>query len=58
MLCDDVFCANCSILITPVQLRQKIDAGEDILIRDVRHTLDIKANPYIILAPYTFPRNL
>jgi membrane protein DedA with SNARE-associated domain/rhodanese-related sulfurtransferase len=34
--------------ITPVQLKQKIDAGEDILILDVRHALDFEADPYII----------
>jgi membrane protein DedA with SNARE-associated domain/rhodanese-related sulfurtransferase len=34
--------------ITPVQLKQKIDAGEDVLILDVRHALDIEADPYII----------
>jgi rhodanese-related sulfurtransferase len=34
--------------ITPIQLKQKIDAGEDILILDVRHALDFEADPYII----------
>jgi len=34
--------------ITPVQLKQKIDAGDEILILDVRHALDIEADPYII----------
>ena len=34
--------------ITPVQLKQKIDSGEDVLILDVRHALDIEADPYSI----------
>ena len=37
-----------SARITPVQLKQKIDAGEDIIILDVRHALDFEADPYII----------
>ena len=44
--------------ITPVQLKQKIDAGEDILILDVRRTLDIEDDPTLFLVPYTFPWNL
>lgn len=44
--------------ITPMQLKQKIDAREDILILDVRHALDIEADPYIIPGAYTFLWNL
>jgi membrane protein DedA with SNARE-associated domain len=34
--------------ITPDALKQKIDAGENILIIDVRHSLDFEADPYVI----------
>ena len=44
-----------SARITPVQLKQKIDAGEDILILDVRHSLDFEADPYIIPGALHFP---
>ena len=41
--------------ITPVQLKQKIDSGEDVLILDVRHALDIEADPYSIPGALHFP---
>ena len=34
--------------ITPDELKQKLDAGENITIIDVRHALDLEAEPYII----------
>lgn len=34
--------------ITPDELKQKLDAGENILIIDVRHALDFEADPYVI----------
>ena len=34
--------------ITPEELKQKLDSGEDIMIIDVRHALDFEADPYII----------
>ena len=34
--------------ITPGELKQKLDAGENIMIIDVRHSLDIEADPYVI----------
>jgi membrane protein DedA with SNARE-associated domain/rhodanese-related sulfurtransferase len=34
--------------ITPEELKEKIDAGEDILVVDLRHALDFEANPETI----------
>jgi len=34
--------------IRPEELKQKLDVGEDIVIVDVRHTLDFEADPYVI----------
>jgi membrane protein DedA with SNARE-associated domain len=34
--------------VTPDELKQKLEAGENILIIDVRHALDFEADPYII----------
>jgi membrane protein DedA with SNARE-associated domain len=34
--------------ITPEELKQKMEAGENILIIDVRHALDFEADPYVI----------
>ena len=34
--------------ITPDNLKQKLDAGENILIIDGRHSLDFEADPYVI----------
>ena len=34
--------------ITPEELKQKLDVGEDIMVIDVRHALDFEADPYII----------
>lgn len=34
--------------ITPEELKQKIDAGEDIIVVDLRHSLDFDANPETI----------
>jgi hypothetical protein len=41
--------------ITPEELKQKLDAGEDIMIIDVRHTLDFEADPYIIPGALRIP---
>jgi membrane protein DedA with SNARE-associated domain/rhodanese-related sulfurtransferase len=43
------FLSNLKIArITPEELKEKIDAGEDILIVDLRHSLDFDANPETI----------
>jgi len=34
--------------ITPEQLKQKLDAGEDVVIVDLRHSLDFEAEPEVI----------
>jgi membrane protein DedA with SNARE-associated domain len=34
--------------ITPDELKQKLEAGENVLIIDVRHALDFEADPYVI----------
>ena len=34
--------------ITPDELKQKLDAGDSIMIIDVRHSLDFEADPYVI----------
>ena len=34
--------------ITPEELKEKIDAGEDVIIVDLRHTLDFEAQPETI----------
>ena len=34
--------------ITPEALKQKLDAGENIMIIDVRHSLDFEADPFVI----------
>jgi rhodanese-related sulfurtransferase len=34
--------------ITPEELKLKRDAGQDILIMDVRHSLDFEADPHVI----------
>jgi membrane protein DedA with SNARE-associated domain len=34
--------------ITPDELKQKLDAGENMTIIDVRHALDLEADPYVI----------
>jgi rhodanese-related sulfurtransferase len=34
--------------ITPEELKEKIDAGEDVLVVDLRHSLDFEANPETI----------
>jgi len=41
--------------IKPEELKQKLDAGEDILIIDVRHALDIEADPFIIPGALRIP---
>ena len=37
--------------ITPEELKQKLDVGENVTIIDVRHSLDFEADPYVI--PHT-----
>ena len=34
--------------ITPDALKQKLDAGENVMIIDVRHSLDFEADPHVI----------
>jgi membrane protein DedA with SNARE-associated domain len=41
--------------ITPEELKQKLDAGERILIIDVRHSLDFEADPYTIPGALRIP---
>jgi membrane protein DedA with SNARE-associated domain len=41
--------------ITPEELKQKLDAGEDIMVIDVRHSLDFEADPYIIPGALIIP---
>lgn len=41
--------------ITPEELKRKLDAGEDIAIIDVRHSLDFEADPYIIPGALRIP---
>jgi hypothetical protein len=41
--------------VTPEELKQKLDSGEDILIIDVRHSLDFEADPYIIPGALRIP---
>lgn len=41
--------------ITPEELKQKLDTNEDIMIIDVRHTLDFEADPYTIPGTLRIP---
>jgi rhodanese-related sulfurtransferase len=41
--------------ITPEELKQKLDAGEDIAIIEVRHSLDFEADPYTIPGAVRIP---
>ncbi len=41
--------------ITPEELKHKLDAGENILIIDMRHALDFEADPYIIPGALRLP---
>lgn len=41
--------------ITPEELKQKLDSGQDIRIIDVRHALDFEADPYIIPGTLRIP---
>jgi membrane protein DedA with SNARE-associated domain len=41
--------------ISPDDLKQKLDAGEDILIIDGRHALDFEADPYVIPGALRMP---
>jgi len=41
--------------ITPEELKQKLDSGEDIVVIDVRHALDFEADPYIIPGTLRIP---
>ncbi len=41
--------------ITPEELKRKLDAGENILIIDMRHALDFEADPYIIPGAMRLP---
>ncbi|MGC1455109.1 MAG: VTT domain-containing protein [Nitrospirota bacterium] len=41
--------------ITPEELKRKLDAGERVLIIDVRHSVDFDADPYIIPGAHRIP---
>ena len=41
--------------ITPQELKQKLDAGDNILIIDVRHALDFDADPFVIPGALRIP---
>jgi rhodanese-related sulfurtransferase len=41
--------------ITPEELKQKLDSGDNIMIIDVRHSLDFEADPYIIPGALRIP---
>jgi membrane protein DedA with SNARE-associated domain len=41
--------------ITPEELKQKLDSGEDVMILDVRHVLDFAADPYLIPGTLRIP---
>ena len=41
--------------ITPEELKQKFDSGEDVMIIDVRHALDFEADPYVIPGSLRIP---
>ena len=41
--------------ITPEELKQKLDDGEDIVVIDVRHSLEFEADPYIIPGALIIP---
>jgi len=41
--------------ITPEELKQKLDSGENIVVIDVRHALDFEADPYIIPGTLRIP---
>ena len=41
--------------ITPEELKQKLDSGEEITMIDVRHALDFEADPYIIPGTLRIP---
>jgi hypothetical protein len=41
--------------ITPEELKQKLDSGEDVMIIDVRHALDFEADPYLIPGSLRIP---
>jgi membrane protein DedA with SNARE-associated domain len=41
--------------VTPEELKQKLDSGDDIMIIDVRHSLDFEADPYIIPGALRIP---
>jgi hypothetical protein len=41
--------------ITPEELKQKLDSGEEVMIIDVRHALDFEADPYLIPGTLRIP---
>lgn len=41
--------------ITPEELKQKLDSGEDVMIIDVRHALDFEVDPYLIPGTLRIP---
>ena len=41
--------------VTPEELKKKLDSGEDVMIIDVRHSLDFEADPYIIPGALRIP---
>jgi membrane protein DedA with SNARE-associated domain len=44
-----------NIHIAPKELKQKLEAGEDAIIIDVRHSMDFKAEPYSIPGAFLIP---
>jgi len=41
--------------ISPQELKQKLDLGEEVTILDVRHALDFEADPYIVPGALRIP---
>ncbi len=41
--------------ITPEELKQRIDAGEDVTVVDLRHSMDFEADPNTIPGAYALP---
>ena len=45
----------CIVRIVPEELKQKLEAGEDTIVIDVRHSMDFKAEPYSIPGALLIP---
>jgi rhodanese-related sulfurtransferase len=55
MLCAGAFARALRRADHSEELKQKLDAGEDIVVIDVRHSLDFEADPYIIPGALIIP---